>query len=406
MDPLFDARVFYDLFSNFDQLYAQGTGEWHDFLMDSKQPKNIHEDCELKQDELISKLQHSQQNFDNIKKILANFEKENENLADENEILKTRVAILEKDVKEERNATKMAKNLNEEIVNELKLSEELIDCLEKQLQESKIELKEEKLSKKHLLTTMKSLETEKMEQEHKTKIMNKEVEELKIRVKELEATDYSEKNIELERQVGKLTAQLQDFESSRGYEQELILSLLEFQKRKSDKQLKDLQSKLERNLELVELNKLHEEVQSERLLKSEVAEKLAELIKSVKTSNSMLLEKTTQFEDAQGSRENVVEGANDEMDTSFASDETRTENCQVCDAPNAQKHYNAQTCGGCSQFFRKIVIDSKQNSLKCSGSGRCKINTVTRNYCSYCRYAKCVSEGMDAGKVGERIQNE
>lgn len=92
----------------------------------------------------------------------------------------------------------------------------------------------------------------------------------------------------MERQVGKLTAQLQDFESSRGYEQELILSLLEFQKRKSDKQLKDLQSKLERNLELVELNKLHEEVQSERLLKSEVAEKLAELIKSVKTSNSMV----------------------------------------------------------------------------------------------------------------------
>lgn len=65
--------------------------------------------------------------------------------------------------------------------------------------------------------------------------------------------------------MGKLTAQLQDFESSRGYEQELILSQLEVQKRKLDKQLIDLQSKLERNPELVEFDKLHEELQTERM---------------------------------------------------------------------------------------------------------------------------------------------
>lgn len=121
-----------------------------------------------------------------------------------------RIASLEKDVKQEKNATKMAKSLNEETINELTLSEDLIESLKKQFQASKIELKEEILSKnkvekdysndkryflereQYLLITMESMESGKLEHEQQTEIMNKDVEELKIRVKELEATDLSE----------------------------------------------------------------------------------------------------------------------------------------------------------------------------------------------------------------------
>ncbi|KAK0422023.1 hypothetical protein QR680_007320 [Steinernema hermaphroditum] len=66
--------------------------------------------------------------------------------------------------------------------------------------------------------------------------------------------------------------------------------------------------------------------------------------------------------------------------------------CVVCNDDATGLHYKAITCEGCKGFFRRTV--QKQMKYQCRDSKNCDINKNTRNVCQYCRYLKCIANGM------------
>uniref|UniRef100_A0A1I7ZCG0 Nuclear receptor domain-containing protein n=1 Tax=Steinernema glaseri TaxID=37863 RepID=A0A1I7ZCG0_9BILA len=66
--------------------------------------------------------------------------------------------------------------------------------------------------------------------------------------------------------------------------------------------------------------------------------------------------------------------------------------CAVCGDEATGLHYKAITCEGCKGFFRRTV--QKQMKYQCRDSKHCDINKNTRNVCQYCRYLKCIANGM------------
>ncbi|GFN82368.1 Zinc finger protein [Plakobranchus ocellatus] len=75
--------------------------------------------------------------------------------------------------------------------------------------------------------------------------------------------------------------------------------------------------------------------------------------------------------------------------------------CRVCSAPSSGFHFGALTCEGCKGFFRRMVNEREPGTYKCGKGGNCKVNSMTRNMCKACRYAKCLQIGMSTG--GSRI---
>ncbi|KAJ6216326.1 hypothetical protein RDWZM_007483 [Blomia tropicalis] len=67
-------------------------------------------------------------------------------------------------------------------------------------------------------------------------------------------------------------------------------------------------------------------------------------------------------------------------------------NCSVCGDKPSGINFNVPTCVSCKAFFRRHALSNK--TLVCLLSGRCRINTITRKFCSKCRLDKCLSVGM------------
>ncbi|VDO26980.1 unnamed protein product [Onchocerca flexuosa] len=95
------------------------------------------------------------------------------------------------------------------------------------------------------------------------------------------------------------------------------------------------------------------------------------------------------------------------MDTSTSqSDATSTaisdatDFCVVCGDKAIGKHYGAVACNGCKGFFRRSVWQNLQYT--CRFSKQCNIDKDHRNACRYCRFQKCLADGMKP----EAIQNE
>lgn len=85
--------------------------------------------------------------------------------------------------------------------------------------------------------------------------------------------------------------------------------------------------------------------------------------------------------------------------TSTASSDT-TDFCVVCGDKAIGKHYGAVACNGCKGFFRRSVWQNLQYT--CRFSKQCNIDKDHRNACRYCRFQKCLADGMKP----EAIQNE
>ncbi|KAI1706443.1 zinc finger, c4 type (two domains) domain-containing protein [Ditylenchus destructor] len=74
--------------------------------------------------------------------------------------------------------------------------------------------------------------------------------------------------------------------------------------------------------------------------------------------------------------------------------------CVVCGDKAIGKHYGAVSCNGCKGFFRRSVWQNLQYT--CRFSQNCNVTKDCRNACRYCRFQKCLTDGMKP----EAIQNE
>lgn len=74
--------------------------------------------------------------------------------------------------------------------------------------------------------------------------------------------------------------------------------------------------------------------------------------------------------------------------------------CVVCGDKAIGRHYGAVACNGCKGFFRRSVWQNLQYT--CRFNKTCNIDKDHRNACRYCRFQKCLSDGMKP----EAIQNE
>ena len=45
-------------------------------------------------------------------------------------------------------------------------------------------------------------------------------------------------------------------------------------------------------------------------------------------------------------------------------------------------------------FFRRMVNERDPGTYICGKGGNCEVNSMTRNMCKACRYAKCLQIGM------------
>ncbi|RUS84791.1 hypothetical protein EGW08_007475 [Elysia chlorotica] len=80
--------------------------------------------------------------------------------------------------------------------------------------------------------------------------------------------------------------------------------------------------------------------------------------------------------------------------------------CKVCGDIANGIHFGVITCEGCKKFFRRGLKENR--SYTCKGSMHCSINPRMRNNCRFCRYQKCLLEGMsrEAIKMGRPKKGE
>ncbi|KAK7095001.1 retinoic acid receptor RXR-like isoform X3 [Littorina saxatilis] len=66
--------------------------------------------------------------------------------------------------------------------------------------------------------------------------------------------------------------------------------------------------------------------------------------------------------------------------------------CAICGDRASGKHYGVYSCEGCKGFFKRTV--RKDLTYACRDDKNCMIDKRQRNRCQYCRYMKCLSQGM------------
>jgi len=76
--------------------------------------------------------------------------------------------------------------------------------------------------------------------------------------------------------------------------------------------------------------------------------------------------------------------------------------CQICGDRASGKHYGVYSCEGCKGFFKRTV--RKDLNYTCRDDRNCVIDKRQRNRCQYCRYMKCLNQGMKREAVQEERQ--
>lgn len=76
--------------------------------------------------------------------------------------------------------------------------------------------------------------------------------------------------------------------------------------------------------------------------------------------------------------------------------------CSICGDRATGKHYGVSSCEGCKGFFKRTV--RKDITYSCRSSGSCLIDMRQRNRCQFCRYQKCLRQGMKREAVQEERQ--
>lgn len=76
--------------------------------------------------------------------------------------------------------------------------------------------------------------------------------------------------------------------------------------------------------------------------------------------------------------------------------------CSICGDRATGKHYGVYSCEGCKGFFKRTI--RKDIVYVCRAQGDCLIDMRQRNRCQYCRYQKCLRQGMKREAVQEEKQ--
>ncbi|CAF1380860.1 unnamed protein product [Adineta steineri] len=77
---------------------------------------------------------------------------------------------------------------------------------------------------------------------------------------------------------------------------------------------------------------------------------------------------------------------------------TKNDICRICGDKAYVINYGALSCSSCKTFFRRHGFHS-QHSLECNFNAKCCITQETRKYCAACRFAKCLTAGMDSDLI-------
>lgn len=73
-------------------------------------------------------------------------------------------------------------------------------------------------------------------------------------------------------------------------------------------------------------------------------------------------------------------------------DEEQPMICMICEDKATGLHYGIITCEGCKGFFKRTV--QNRRVYTCVADGCCEITKAQRNRCQYCRFKKCIEQGM------------
>ncbi|XP_046473226.1 hormone receptor 4 isoform X1 [Neodiprion pinetum] len=73
--------------------------------------------------------------------------------------------------------------------------------------------------------------------------------------------------------------------------------------------------------------------------------------------------------------------------------------CMICEDKATGLHYGIITCEGCKGFFKRTV--QNRRVYTCVAEGICEITKAQRNRCQYCRFKKCIEQGMVLQAVRE-----
>lgn len=80
----------------------------------------------------------------------------------------------------------------------------------------------------------------------------------------------------------------------------------------------------------------------------------------------------------------------------------KTHVCAICGDKATGNHYGVHSCEGCKGFFKRTV--RKDLTYSCRDLGKCIVDKRQRNRCQYCRYHKCLSNGMKREQVQDERQ--
>jgi len=88
--------------------------------------------------------------------------------------------------------------------------------------------------------------------------------------------------------------------------------------------------------------------------------------------------------------------------------------CAICGDKSSGLHYGSFTCEGCKGFFKRTV-QNKRVYTCVGGNGKCPMTKELRNRCQFCRFQKCLQQGlviqavredrMPGGRNGSAIYN-
>uniref|UniRef100_A0AC35G2W6 Nuclear receptor domain-containing protein n=1 Tax=Panagrolaimus sp. PS1159 TaxID=55785 RepID=A0AC35G2W6_9BILA len=74
--------------------------------------------------------------------------------------------------------------------------------------------------------------------------------------------------------------------------------------------------------------------------------------------------------------------------------------CAICGDKSSGLHYGSFTCEGCKGFFKRTV-QNKRVYTCVGGNGKCPMTKELRNRCQFCRFQKCLSQGLVVQAVRE-----
>ena len=75
----------------------------------------------------------------------------------------------------------------------------------------------------------------------------------------------------------------------------------------------------------------------------------------------------------------------------------RFDDCKICGDKSTGIHYGVSTCVACKLFYKRSL--DKYQAYHCFNGNNCEIDLLNRNRCKFCRYKKCLAQGMALERI-------